>query len=144
MDWPVLVLLGIVAALAGIAVWSWLRRRELDAGAGPAHSRDPIAVPVEPRAPEPPEPVVAAASPDAPGDADSPFGPGSARSFPDGSGPAGWTIKGNADSGLYHTQSSPSWGRMHAEVWFETEDAAIAAGFKRWDWRRTTSAGTPT
>jgi hypothetical protein len=25
---------------------------------------------------------------------------------------------------------------MHADAWFESEDAAAAAGFKRWDWRR--------
>jgi len=65
-----------------------------------------------------------------------PFGPASAAPGPDGSGPDGWTIKGNADSGLYHTPSSPSWRRMHAEAWFESEEAAEAAGFRRWDWRR--------
>jgi methylphosphotriester-DNA--protein-cysteine methyltransferase len=58
---------------------------------------------------------------------------------PDGSGPEGWEVKGNADSGLYHTPSSPSWKRMRAEAWFESEEAAEAAGFRRWDWRRTAS-----
>jgi hypothetical protein len=68
-----------------------------------------------------------------------PFGPASAAAGADGSGPDGWTIKGNADSGLYHLPASPSWKRMHAEVGFETEEAAEAAGFKRWDWRRSAS-----
>ncbi len=64
------------------------------------------------------------------------FGPGSAVAGTDGSGPDGWLVKGNAESRLYHTPSSPSWKRLHAEVWFESEAAAEAAGFRRWDWRR--------
>jgi hypothetical protein len=52
---------------------------------------------------------------------------------------AGFAIKAKESSGLYHTPSSPAWSRMHADAWFETEEAAEAAGFKRWDWRRDRS-----
>jgi uncharacterized membrane protein ArfC len=192
MDWPVLVLVAIVVALAAIGLVSWMRRRDLEELEADGVVRDPVAVPVEPDRPEPTEPtpvavalaptsaVAAATAPQgergahevpapaqaipttaparraAPaakkpaeagptgpiqptGDAEHPFGPGSATPNEDGSGPAGWTIKGNADSGLYHGPSSPSYTRMRAEAWFETEEAAEAAGFTRWDWRRTAS-----
>lgn len=71
---------------------------------------------------------------------DGPYGPGSAAAGPDGSGPDGWTVKGNADSGLYHAQASPYYSRTKAEVWFQTEEAAAAAGFARWDSRRKKKA----
>jgi hypothetical protein len=165
MDWPVLVLIGILLALGAIALRWWLGQRTLDddevngpssgsgaPAAGPGARR--TAVPVVPVDPEPaatavptPEPIaVAAATVPAPAggavssnDDAHPFGPGSATANADGSGPDGWTIKGNVDSGLYHLPASPSWKRMHAEVWFGSEEAAEAAGFKRWDWRRSAS-----
>ena len=68
------------------------------------------------------------------------FGKGSADPNPDGSGPAGWTIKGNEDSNLYHSPDSPWYGRTIAEVWFETEEAAEGAGFVSWR-TRTPKAG---
>lgn len=43
--------------------------------------------------------------------------------------PAGYDIKGNADSGKYHTPESPWHGRTKAEVWFNSAEAAEAAGF---------------
>jgi len=58
------------------------------------------------------------------------YGPGSADPADDGSGPAGYDIKGNADSMLYHTPASPFYDVTKAEVWFNTEDAARAAGFR--------------
>ena len=58
---------------------------------------------------------------------------GSAKADVDGSGPAGWTIKGNADSMLYHTTDSQWYGQTIAEVWFADEESARAAGFLRWD-----------
>jgi large subunit ribosomal protein L4 len=58
-----------------------------------------------------------------------PYGPGSALPLADGSAPEGFSIKGNADSGLYHTEVSPWYGRTKAEFWFATEAAAQAAGF---------------
>lgn len=72
---------------------------------------------------------------------EGPYGPGSARAADDGSGPEGWAIKGNADSMLYHTEDSPYFGRTKAEVWFRDEEAASAAGFERWDHKKTEAAG---
>lgn len=66
-------------------------------------------------------------------DADSPYGPGSALPAEDGSGPEGWAIKGNADSGLFHTEDSPGYASTRAEVWFADEESAVAAGFRHWD-----------
>ena len=43
--------------------------------------------------------------------------------------PEGYDIKGNADSMKYHTTESPWYGRTIAEVWFNSTDAAEAAGF---------------
>jgi hypothetical protein len=68
----------------------------------------------------------------APGAA-GPYGVGSAKPGVGGSGPEGWTIKGNEDSMLYHTPDSPSYKQTIAEVWFNDEDVATKAGFMRWD-----------
>jgi large subunit ribosomal protein L4 len=60
----------------------------------------------------------------------TPFGPGSAHPLEGGEAPsAEYTIKGNADSMLYHPPTSPFYGRTVAEVWFTTAEAAEAAGF---------------
>ncbi|WP_319446571.1 MULTISPECIES: hypothetical protein [unclassified Mycobacterium] len=68
-------------------------------------------------------------------------GPGSATPGAGGSGPQGWTIKGNEDSMLYHTTESPSYKRTIAEVWFFDEDTARKAGFTHWkEGRKTTGA----
>src|SRR5690606_41616194 len=56
----------------------------------------------------------------------------------DGSGPAGWQIKGNAGSMLFHNTDSPSYEAVRAEVWFESEEAAKAAGFAHWEDRKST------
>lgn len=64
---------------------------------------------------------------------DAPYGVGSARVGTGGSGPSGWTVKGNEESMLYHTPESPSYQRTIAEVWFSDEETAVAAGFARWD-----------
>jgi len=68
------------------------------------------------------------------------FGAGSADPAEDGSGRAGYDIKGNADSMLYHPADSPYFGRTKAAVWFDSETSADAAGFTRWD-RRDRNAG---
>lgn len=68
--------------------------------------------------------------------AESIYGAGSAEPLEDGSGPAGWNVKGNAGSMLFHTEDSPSYDAVRAEVWFESEEAARAAGFAHWDRRR--------
>ena len=61
-----------------------------------------------------------------------PYGVGSARAAADGSGPSGWTVKGNEDSMLYHTPESPSYAQTIAEVWFIDEESAERAGFSHW------------
>ncbi|KQY64553.1 sunset domain-containing protein [Nocardioides sp. Root140] len=61
-------------------------------------------------------------------------GPGSADPLDGGASPGGaFSIKGNADSMKFHTEESPYFGRTVAEVWFDSEDAARAAGFARWN-----------
>lgn len=68
--------------------------------------------------------------------AESMYGPGSADPLDDGTGPAGWAVKGNVGSMLFHTTDSPSYDAVRAEVWFESEQAARDAGFAHWDRRR--------
>lgn len=64
---------------------------------------------------------------------DEPYGPGSARPGPGGASPGPvYTIKGNADSMLFHTTDSPYYGRTKAEVWFKTAADAERAGFTPW------------
>lgn len=63
---------------------------------------------------------------------EGPYGAGSAKAGAGGVGPAGWTIKGNADSGLYHTPASNAYDATIAEVWFADEATAQAAGFKKY------------
>ncbi|GJM37930.1 MAG: hypothetical protein DHS20C19_12970 [Acidimicrobiales bacterium] len=59
-----------------------------------------------------------------------PFGTGSAAPLADGTAPsAAFTIKGNADSMLYHRPDSRSYAVTGAEVWFDSEASAQAAGF---------------
>ena len=43
--------------------------------------------------------------------------------------PAGYPIKGNVDSMLYHRTDSRNYGATVAEVWFDTPERAEAAGF---------------
>jgi large subunit ribosomal protein L4 len=56
---------------------------------------------------------------------------GSAKATADGSAPAGYEIKGNKDSMLYHTPGSRFYKQTVAEVWFDTEENAEAAGFSK-------------
>ncbi|WP_151525832.1 sunset domain-containing protein [Serinicoccus kebangsaanensis] len=81
-------------------------------------------------------PTTPAAEAEAPVFAESIYGAGSAEPLEDGTGPAGWAIKGNAGSMLFHTPESPSYDGVRAEVWFESEEAARAAGFAHWDRRQ--------
>ena len=56
-----------------------------------------------------------------------------ASPLPDGAAPGPeYTIKGNADSMLFHTPDSPYYKRTKAEVWFREADEARAAGFTEW------------
>ncbi|GAA2097828.1 hypothetical protein GCM10009841_10370 [Microlunatus panaciterrae] len=45
--------------------------------------------------------------------------------------PAGFEIKGNEDSMKYHTTESQWYDQTIAEVWFQSEEAAEAAGFSK-------------
>jgi large subunit ribosomal protein L17 len=60
---------------------------------------------------------------------DGPYGPGSAAPLEDGSAPEGFTVKGNADSMMYHTPQSQWYEQTVAEAWFVDAAAAEAAGF---------------
>jgi hypothetical protein len=64
---------------------------------------------------------------------ESGYGTGAAVSRRGAAGPEGWTVKGNADSLLFYTEDAPGYSRAAADVWFDSEDAATAAGFTRWD-----------
>jgi large subunit ribosomal protein L22 len=57
--------------------------------------------------------------------------PGSVMPDADGNGPDTHPIKGNADSMLYHTPDSRYYKVTKAEVWFDTEESAEAAGFSK-------------
>ncbi|WP_427171275.1 hypothetical protein [Arthrobacter sp. 92] len=61
---------------------------------------------------------------------DKPYGEGSAAPAPDGSGPAGYTVKGSADTMTYHDETSPAYEETKAQVWFESVAHAEAAGFR--------------
>jgi large subunit ribosomal protein L4 len=61
---------------------------------------------------------------------EGPYGPNSHAPLDDGSQPAGFPIKGNEDSMLYHTPGSSFYARTVAEVWFTTAYAAEQAGFQ--------------
>jgi large subunit ribosomal protein L17 len=60
-----------------------------------------------------------------------PYGAGSAEPNEDGSAPEGYTIKGNADSMKYHEPDSQWYEQTVAEVWFDSTEAAEAAGFTK-------------
>jgi large subunit ribosomal protein L4 len=77
------------------------------------------------------EEVVEAEVAEAAEEADAPQWVGSVKAFDDGFEPPEFPIKGNADSMLYHTPDSPFYDRTVAEVWFDTEENAEAAGFSK-------------
>lgn len=60
------------------------------------------------------------------------YGEGSADAVPHQGPPDGFTIKGNAQSKLFHTPDSPYYGRTRPEVWFRTEADAERAGFTKY------------
>jgi large subunit ribosomal protein L17 len=55
---------------------------------------------------------------------------GAVAATEDGSAPEGHTVKGNADSGKYHVEGSQWYDQTNAEFWFESAEAAEAAGFE--------------
>ena len=69
----------------------------------------------------------------------SPYGPGSAFAPYDGTMPKGFPVKGSAPTMLYHPPRGRFYSRTIADVWFDSEASAEAAGFTRWDRRATQS-----
>ena len=59
----------------------------------------------------------------------APFGEGSYAPLDGDAQPAGFPIKGNASSKLYHRPGTPFYDSTIAEVWFASAEAAEAAGF---------------
>lgn len=55
---------------------------------------------------------------------------GSHAPLEDGSEPEGFPIKGNASSMLYHLPGTSHYTRTTAEIWFDTEENAKAAGYQ--------------
>jgi len=68
------------------------------------------------------------------------YGVGSADAVPHQGPPDGFTIKGNAQSMLFHTPDSPYYGRTKPEVWFRSEADAERAGFTKYARRPRKSA----
>jgi uncharacterized membrane protein ArfC len=62
----------------------------------------------------------------------APYGPGSARAGAEGSGPAGWLVKGRLDTRLYYTPDDATYDRTVAQVWFRDEGSAMRAYFTPW------------
>ncbi|TDD16724.1 hypothetical protein E1218_29145 [Kribbella turkmenica] len=60
------------------------------------------------------------------------YGEGSADAVPHQGPPDGFTIKGNAQSMLFHTPDSPYYGRTKPQVWFRSESDAERAGFTKY------------
>jgi phosphatidate cytidylyltransferase len=99
-------------AAGEVADWLAFSRGEPD-GTPEATSGEAAEPPSEPvSSPEEPEPA---------------YGEGSWTG--EGDPPAGYTIKGNTDSMLYHRPDSWMYDETDAEVWFESESVAIGAGF---------------
>jgi large subunit ribosomal protein L17 len=63
-------------------------------------------------------------------DDDHPYGAGSHVALEDDAEPAGFPIKGNDGSKLYHVPGSSHYKQTVAEVWFATAEDAEAAGFQ--------------
>ncbi len=78
-----------------------------------------------------PQDAVVAEPQDAPEVVEGTFGPDSAAPNEDGSAPAGFEIKGNADSMKFHEPDGQWYDQTVAEVWFRTPEAAHAAGFTK-------------
>lgn len=119
----------LAAAVLGF-VLGWLVRelmlRRRARSAAPAPAPAPV-VDVEPDPqPEPePEPETA------PGITEGPH-PGSALPVGGGDPPSpAFTVKVSKGSKIFHTPSSPAYGRTTAALWFESPEAAEAAGFRR-------------
>ncbi len=62
--------------------------------------------------------------------AGQPYGEGSAAAGPDGSGPADFTVKADANTMTYYDEDMPAYEEAQASVWFLSAAHAEAAGFR--------------
>ncbi|MEE2568452.1 hypothetical protein V1638_03440 [Pseudarthrobacter sp. J64] len=62
--------------------------------------------------------------------AEQPYGEGSASPGPDGSGPEGYTVKGDASAMVYYDEGDPGYEDAPSSVWFISPAHAEAAGFR--------------
>jgi len=100
--------------------------RELDSADEAAEGGDETPQDVRTR------PLIDGSLTEAPDDAeDGGYGPGSAAPNEDGSAPAGFEIKGNADSMKYHEPDGQWYDQTVAEVYFRTAKDAEDAGFTK-------------
>ena len=101
------------------------------ADAPKAKTKKAAPAPAAEAAPADAAPVAAAveASEVAEAPADEPHGAGSHAPLADDSMPDGFPIKGNADSMKFHQPDGRWYESTVAEVWFDTAESAIAAGF---------------
>ena len=130
----------VVEVQAPVAQKPRRRATEAPAIAPVAEAATPVVAPQTPtfEAPEAPAlvatvPVAEAAAPageTAGENVAGPYGAGSAAPQADGSAPAGFTIKGNASSMLYHAEGTRYYDSTDAEVWFASPADAERAGFR--------------
>ncbi len=106
--------------------------RKAKAKAAPAKAAPAKAAPakaakkVEAKVAEPTNAELAAEAAEVESATDNPYGP---DAYVGEEPPAGYDVKGNADSMKFHTPASPWYDRTIAEVWFNSAEAAEKAGF---------------
>ncbi len=121
---------GALLAAAGVAIKTFLGSK--DSGWAP-HEPSPAYTYTDTPTPKDPEPEPVDDDLDDPEETDEAEAP---TSFGEGSyigteAPEGYTIKGNDRSMKYHVPESGGYERTIADVWFNSEEAAQAAGFTR-------------
>jgi len=129
----------LMIAAAGAAVLAWLRERRsadepIDAPAWPPLGPLDGAAPATEPAPAPPEPAPAPAPIPAADTATTPEPAATAAwvsPAADGSCPAGYPIKANANSGIFHVPEGRFYARTKAERCYATAEAAVADGYRR-------------
>ncbi|MET1037235.1 MAG: hypothetical protein ABW075_03120 [Aeromicrobium sp.] len=130
----------LIAATLGF-VLGWLcrelvvRRRTRSGPPVASPPAAPVARPTPAPAPEPdPAPIRPAAEPTPTGEVSVEPGPhpGSVLPLDGGESPAPqFVVKVSRGSKIYHAPSSPAYGRTTAALWFESPEAAEAAGFRK-------------
>jgi len=127
------------AALMGFVLGWLVRELVLRRRSRPASTTAPAAVPEQATVPEPapaadlvPEADREPAAPaPAPAVVAGPH-PGSALPVDGGDPPSPeFVVKVSKGSKIFHAPSSPAYGRTTAAMWFESPEAAEAAGFRR-------------